>query len=91
MSRFDRMEFGEAAPYLRKSELELLTSHAVPFDGRESFSKLISTTRIQLYTRGKYVLTSALHLSSFRSLFHFHKTNVIGRVHYKIGLNCLKV
>lgn len=37
MSRFDRMEFGEAAPYLRKSDLELLTSHAVPFDGRESF------------------------------------------------------
>lgn len=37
MSRFDTREFGEAAPYLRKSDLELLTSQAIPFDGRESF------------------------------------------------------
>lgn len=27
-------EFGEAAPFLRKSELELLTAHTVPFDGK---------------------------------------------------------
>ena len=44
MSRFDTREFGEAAPYLRKSDLELLTKHALPFDGRERWSKLISNT-----------------------------------------------
>lgn len=36
MSRFDMKEFGEAAPFLRKSELELLAAHTVAFDGRPS-------------------------------------------------------
>uniref|UniRef100_A0A3Q3X5S8 Uncharacterized protein n=1 Tax=Mola mola TaxID=94237 RepID=A0A3Q3X5S8_MOLML len=35
MSRFDMTEFGEAASFLRKSELELLTSHTVPSDGKK--------------------------------------------------------
>lgn len=39
MSRFDMKEFGEAAPFLRKSELELLTAHTVPFDGRVNIEK----------------------------------------------------
>lgn len=34
MSRFDMKDFGEAASFLRKSELELLTAHTVPFDGK---------------------------------------------------------
>lgn len=34
MSRFDTKEFGEAAPFLRKSDLELLAAHTVAFDGR---------------------------------------------------------
>lgn len=34
MSRFDMKEFGEAAPFLRKTELEQLTSHTVSSDGR---------------------------------------------------------
>lgn len=34
MSRFDMKEFGEAAQFLRKSELELLAAHTIPFDGR---------------------------------------------------------
>uniref|UniRef100_A0A7N8YBQ4 Myosin-7B n=1 Tax=Mastacembelus armatus TaxID=205130 RepID=A0A7N8YBQ4_9TELE len=35
MSRFNLTEFGEAAPFLRKSELELLTKHTVAFDGKK--------------------------------------------------------
>ncbi|XP_075904082.1 myosin, heavy chain 7B, cardiac muscle, beta a isoform X2 [Nelusetta ayraudi] len=35
MSRFDMKDFGEAASFLRKSELELLTAHTVPFDGKK--------------------------------------------------------
>ena len=34
MSRFDLKEFGEAAPFLRKSDLELLSKQTVAFDGR---------------------------------------------------------
>lgn len=34
MSRFDTKEFGEAAPFLRKSDLELLAAHTVASDGR---------------------------------------------------------
>lgn len=34
MSRFDVKEFGEAASFLRKSELEQLTAQTVAFDGR---------------------------------------------------------
>lgn len=34
MSRFDTREFGDAAPFLRKSELELLTAQTIAFDGR---------------------------------------------------------
>lgn len=34
MSRFDTKEFGEAAPFLRKSDLELLALQTMPFDGR---------------------------------------------------------
>lgn len=34
MPHFDTKEFGEAAPYLRKSDLELLTSRTIAFDGR---------------------------------------------------------
>lgn len=33
MSRFDVKEFGEAAPFLRKSDLELLAAQTVAFDG----------------------------------------------------------
>lgn len=40
MSRFDMKEFGEAAPFLRKSELELLATHTVPFDGRPDEANL---------------------------------------------------
>ncbi|GLD62202.1 myosin-7-like isoform X1, partial [Lates japonicus] len=35
MKRYDMKEFGEAAPFLRKSELELLTAHTVAFDGKK--------------------------------------------------------
>ncbi|XP_070707481.1 myosin, heavy chain 7B, cardiac muscle, beta a [Pempheris klunzingeri] len=35
MSRFDMKEFGEAAPFLRKSELELLAAHTIAFDGKK--------------------------------------------------------
>ncbi|KAI3370408.1 hypothetical protein L3Q82_025175 [Scortum barcoo] len=35
MSRFDMKEFGEAAPFLRKSDLELLATHTVAFDGKK--------------------------------------------------------
>uniref|UniRef100_A0A3Q3ISE2 Myosin-7B n=1 Tax=Monopterus albus TaxID=43700 RepID=A0A3Q3ISE2_MONAL len=35
MSRLDMKEFGEAAAFLRKSELELLTAHTIPFDGKK--------------------------------------------------------
>nr|CBN81020.1 Myosin-7B (Myosin heavy chain 7B, cardiac muscle beta isoform) [Dicentrarchus labrax] len=35
MSRYDTKEFGEAAPFLRKSELELLAAHTVAFDGKK--------------------------------------------------------
>ncbi|XP_034548994.1 myosin, heavy chain 7B, cardiac muscle, beta a [Notolabrus celidotus] len=35
MSRFDTKEFGEAAPFLRKSDLELLAAHTIPFDGKK--------------------------------------------------------
>nr|XP_061779858.1 myosin-7-like [Nerophis lumbriciformis] len=35
MSRFDRKEFGEAAPFLRKSDLEQLTVQTVSFDGKK--------------------------------------------------------
>lgn len=34
MSRYDMKEFGEAASFLRKSELELLSAHTVAFDGK---------------------------------------------------------
>lgn len=42
MSRYDTKEFGEAAPFLRKSDLELLSAQTVAFDGRpntEGFKK----------------------------------------------------
>lgn len=35
MSRFDMKDLGEAAAFLRKSELELLTAQTVPFDGKK--------------------------------------------------------
>ncbi|TNM88412.1 hypothetical protein fugu_004666 [Takifugu bimaculatus] len=35
MPLFDTTEFGEAAPYLRKSDQELLTSRTVAFDGKK--------------------------------------------------------
>uniref|UniRef100_A0A3Q3FVJ3 Myosin, heavy chain 7B, cardiac muscle, beta a n=1 Tax=Labrus bergylta TaxID=56723 RepID=A0A3Q3FVJ3_9LABR len=35
MSRFDVRLFGEAAPFLRKSEMELLAAHTVAFDGKK--------------------------------------------------------
>lgn len=34
MSRFDMKDFGEAAPFLRKSDLELLAAQTIAFDGR---------------------------------------------------------
>lgn len=34
MSRFDVKEFGEASPFLRKSDLELLAMQTTAFDGR---------------------------------------------------------
>lgn len=36
MSRFDSRDFGEAAQFLRKSDLELMASHTIAFDGRSS-------------------------------------------------------
>ncbi|KAM9859748.1 myosin, heavy chain 7B, cardiac muscle, beta a isoform 3-T3 [Aulostomus maculatus] len=35
MSRFDMKEFGDAAPFLRKSDLELLSAQTVAFDGKK--------------------------------------------------------
>ncbi|KAG7494832.1 myosin-7-like isoform X1 [Solea senegalensis] len=35
MSHFDLQEFGEAASYLRKPELELMARHTIPFDGKK--------------------------------------------------------
>ncbi|XP_034068174.1 myosin, heavy chain 7B, cardiac muscle, beta a isoform X2 [Gymnodraco acuticeps] len=35
MSRYDTKEFGEAAQFLRKSELEMMASHTVAFDGKK--------------------------------------------------------
>ncbi|KAK5912992.1 hypothetical protein CesoFtcFv8_002817 [Champsocephalus esox] len=35
MSRYDTKEFGEAAQFLRKSDLELMASHTVAFDGKK--------------------------------------------------------
>lgn len=35
MSRFDMKEFGEAGPFLRKSELELLAAQTLAFDGKK--------------------------------------------------------
>uniref|UniRef100_A0A672ZI80 Myosin, heavy chain 7B, cardiac muscle, beta a n=1 Tax=Sphaeramia orbicularis TaxID=375764 RepID=A0A672ZI80_9TELE len=35
MSRFDMKEFGEAGPFLRKSELELLAAQTIAFDGKK--------------------------------------------------------
>ncbi|KAM7423236.1 hypothetical protein PAMA_011003 [Pampus argenteus] len=35
MSRFDMREFGEAAPFLRKSDQELLVAQTVAFDGKK--------------------------------------------------------
>lgn len=34
MSRFDMKEFGEAAPFLRKTDLQLMAARTVAFDGR---------------------------------------------------------
>lgn len=34
MSRFDVKEFGEASPFLRKSDRELLAMQTTAFDGR---------------------------------------------------------
>lgn len=34
MSRYDMKEFGEAAPFLRKTDLELLAAQTIAFDGR---------------------------------------------------------
>lgn len=33
MSRFDMKDFGDAAPFLRKSDLELLAAQTAAFDG----------------------------------------------------------
>uniref|UniRef100_A0AAQ5ZVF7 Myosin-7B n=1 Tax=Amphiprion ocellaris TaxID=80972 RepID=A0AAQ5ZVF7_AMPOC len=35
MSRFDMKEFGEAAPFLRKSDLELMAAQTIAFDGKK--------------------------------------------------------
>uniref|UniRef100_A0A8D0A4E7 Myosin-7B n=1 Tax=Sander lucioperca TaxID=283035 RepID=A0A8D0A4E7_SANLU len=35
MSRFDSRDFGEAAQFLRKSDLELMASHTIAFDGKK--------------------------------------------------------
>ncbi|KAA8593478.1 hypothetical protein FQN60_009594, partial [Etheostoma spectabile] len=35
MSRFDSKDFGEAAQFLRKSDLELMVSHTIAFDGKK--------------------------------------------------------
>ncbi|XP_034724218.1 myosin, heavy chain 7B, cardiac muscle, beta a isoform X1 [Etheostoma cragini] len=35
MSRFDSKDFGEAAQFLRKSDLELMVSHTIVFDGKK--------------------------------------------------------
>ncbi|TDH14602.1 hypothetical protein EPR50_G00043780 [Perca flavescens] len=35
MSRFDLRDFGEAAQFLRKSDLELMASHTIAFDGKK--------------------------------------------------------
>ncbi|KAG7229656.1 hypothetical protein INR49_012700 [Caranx melampygus] len=35
MSRFDMKEFGEAAPFLRKTDMELLTVQTVAFEGKK--------------------------------------------------------
>ncbi|XP_042359275.1 myosin, heavy chain 7B, cardiac muscle, beta a [Plectropomus leopardus] len=35
MSRYDMKDFGEAAPFLRKTDLELMAAHTVPFDGKK--------------------------------------------------------
>lgn len=35
MSRFDMKEFGDAAPFLRKSDLELLAAQTIAFDGKK--------------------------------------------------------
>uniref|UniRef100_UPI003AAEA0BC myosin, heavy chain 7B, cardiac muscle, beta a n=1 Tax=Centroberyx gerrardi TaxID=166262 RepID=UPI003AAEA0BC len=35
MPRFDTQEFGEAAPFLRKTDLELLAAQTVAFDGKK--------------------------------------------------------
>lgn len=34
MSRYDMKDFGEAAPFLRKTDLELMAVQTVAFDGR---------------------------------------------------------
>lgn len=63
MSRFDMKEFGEAAPFLRKSELELLTAHTVPFDGKATY---------KVAQRNNVLLTYFI----FRfNLFHLHEGN----------------
>uniref|UniRef100_A0A671W074 Myosin-7B n=1 Tax=Sparus aurata TaxID=8175 RepID=A0A671W074_SPAAU len=35
MSRYDMKEFGEAAPFLRKTDLELLAAQTIAFDGKK--------------------------------------------------------
>lgn len=37
----DMTEFGDAAPFLRKSDLEILAAHTAAFDGSQTFSSQI--------------------------------------------------
>lgn len=53
MSRFDMKDFGEAAPFLRKSELEQLTVQTIAFDGRPPSPCTISNST-HTHTKKRY-------------------------------------
>ena len=41
MSRFDSNMFGEAGPFLRKTDLELMAAQGIAFDGNPLIFKLL--------------------------------------------------
>lgn len=49
MSHFDLQDFGEAAPFLRKSEMELLVTQTIAFDGRSEKHTANTQTHAAIY------------------------------------------
>uniref|UniRef100_A0A4W3KJ52 Myosin motor domain-containing protein n=1 Tax=Callorhinchus milii TaxID=7868 RepID=A0A4W3KJ52_CALMI len=52
----DSSEFGEAAPFLRKSEKELMRLHTIPFDGNSLIYTVNHTDPVHFSTSGKFTV-----------------------------------